>query len=358
MRIVPGTEERKEDLIMGPETVYLTGYFDRNFGDDMMMKLVVRSLPEITFLVENTVDTPLMTELNVVQKDREACSHFPKLVITGSGFMINSKEALVTELAWFLKNRHPGDYCLGCNMEPLSSLIKWFLISRKMNRFKLITCRDQFSYRWLLRNTQKPEIHCLPDILFSIPEAWIPRDDNSEMLGISLLHRGHDRENCPYYQAMAEAADEWILKTGKGVLLMAFDTGKEEDLFACRAVQALMHFSDRAETVAHTDGTEIPAAFARCEKVIGARFHSMVLALRMGIPFFPVVFRTKMQNLIQDLNYPIKGCEIDRIDETAVSRFLHEKQPLFSLETDFLSAANKHAMLLKEALHSNSLAEK
>lgn len=51
MRIVPGTEERKEDLIMGPETVYLTGYFDRNFGDDMMMKLVVRSLPEITFLV-------------------------------------------------------------------------------------------------------------------------------------------------------------------------------------------------------------------------------------------------------------------------------------------------------------------
>ena len=83
---------------MGPETVYLTGYFDRNFGDDMMMKLVVRSLPEITFLVENTVDTPLMTELNVVQKDREACSHFPKLVITGSGFMINSKEALVTEL--------------------------------------------------------------------------------------------------------------------------------------------------------------------------------------------------------------------------------------------------------------------
>ena len=31
--------------------LHLTGYFDSNFGDDMMMKLVVRSLPEITFVV-------------------------------------------------------------------------------------------------------------------------------------------------------------------------------------------------------------------------------------------------------------------------------------------------------------------
>ena len=60
---------------------------------------------------------------------------------------------------------------------------------------------------------------------------------------------------------------------------MAFDTGKEDDLFACRAVQTLMQFPDQTEIVAHTDGTEILTAFARCEKIIGARFHSVVLAL-------------------------------------------------------------------------------
>ena len=31
--------------------LHLTGYFDRNFGDDMMMKQVVRSLPEVTIAV-------------------------------------------------------------------------------------------------------------------------------------------------------------------------------------------------------------------------------------------------------------------------------------------------------------------
>ena len=338
---------------MTEKTVFLTGYFDRNFGDDMMMKLIVRQLPEVTFLVEDSVDTPLQSESNVVQKDRETCRRYPKLVVIGSGFMINTKAALKTELLWLLKGRHPGDYCLGCNMEPLDSPIKQFLISRKLNQFKLITCRDQASYRWLQQNTQKPETHYLPDILFSLPDEWLPERKSPDKLGISLMHRAGDSADCLYYRAMAEAADEWVEKTGKGVILMAFDTGKEDDLFACRAVQSLMRHPERPEIAAHRDGTEIPAAYARCEKIIGTRLHSMVLALRMGIPFFPVIFREKMWNLICDLNYPVAGCKIDRINQQAIFSFLSEPQSVFSLQADLRSAANKHALLLKAAMNED-----
>ena len=328
----------------------MTGYFDRNFGDDMMMKLVVRGLPEITFLVEETADTPLLSEPNVMQKDRETCCRFPKLVVTGSGFMINTKAALETELIWFLKGHHPGDYCLGCNMEPLDNPLKRFLIRKKLDKFKLITCRDQASYRWLCSSISKPEIHCLPDILFSLPEEWLPRRDNPEMLGISMMHRSGDREDCAYYRAMAEAADEWIQKTGKGVILMAFDTGKEDDLFACRAVQALMRFPDQTEIVAHTDGTEIPAAFARCEKIIGARFHSIVLALRMGIPVYPLVFRAKARNLLKEIQYPFPSGELDAIDLASLREFLESDQAPRSLEPDIHVHAGKHVQFLKRRL--------
>ena len=333
--------------------IHLTGYFDRNFGDDMMMKLIVRSIPEVTFLVDDTADTPLLSEPNVEQKDWGACRRFPKLVVIGSGFMINTKAALETELLWFLKGHRPGDYCLGCNMEPLNSPIKRFLISRKLNKFKLITCRDQASYRWLLQNTRKPELYCLPDILFSLPDRWLPEVKSPDKLGISMMHRTGDREDCAYYRAMAEIADAWVRKTGKGVILMAFDTGREDDLFACRAVQRLMRFSDRTEIVAHRDGTEIPAAFARCEKIIGARFHAMILAMRMGIPFFPIIFREKMRNVIQDLNYPILGCEIDRVYHDAISEFLNEKQTRFSLQIKFLSEANKHVLLFEAEINKD-----
>ena len=335
---------------MEESCIHLTGYFDRNFGDDMMMKLVVRSLPEITFLVEDTADTPLLTEPNVVQKDREICCRFPKLVVTGSGFMINTRAALKTELLWFLKGRHPGEYCLGCNMEPLDDPLKRFLISRKLNKFKLITCRDQASYRWLLQNTRKPEIHCLPDILFSLPEEWLPQVKSPNKLGISMMHRAGDREDCAYYRAMAEIADEWVRKTGKGVLLMAFDTGKEDDLFACRAVQALMQFPDRTEIVAHWDGTEIPEAFAQCKKVIAARFHATDLALRMEIAVYPLIFREKVRNLLKDIQYPFPVCDLDTIDKASLRDFLGSDQNPYPLKKDTYARASEHAQLLKQQI--------
>lgn len=134
---------------------------------------------------------------------------------------------------------------------------------------------------------------------------------------------------------------------------MAFDTGKEDDLFACQAVRSLMQFPDGAEIVAHHDGTEIPAAFARCEKIIAARFHAAVLALRMGIPFFPLIFREKMRNLVLDQNYPVSGCEIDQIDYQVASAFLNEKQTGFLLRKNYCSAANKHVLLLKAAINKD-----
>ena len=337
-------------MTMPTASFHLTGYFDRNFGDDMMMKLVVRQLPEFTFLIEDTADTPLLSEPNVLQKDHETCCGFPKLVVTGSGFMINAKAAYLTELLWFLRGHHPGDYCLGCNIEPLNDPIKQFLISRKLNKFKFITCRDQASCRWLRRNTRKPEVHCLPDILFSLPEEWIPRVGERNMLGISLMHRAGDKEDCPYYRTMAEIADEWVSKTGKDVLLMAFDTGKEDDLFACRAVQALMQHSHRAEIVAHHNGTEIPAAFARCEKIIGARFHSVVLALRMGIPLYPLIFRQKIRNLLKDIQYSFPIGDLDDIDKTALCDFISTESPSYFLEKETLARASEHTQFLKRYL--------
>ena len=314
----------------------------------MMMKLVVRSLPDITFVVEKNVDAPILNEVNVISQDREACALLPKLIVTGCGFMINNNAALKTEILWWLKGHNPGDYCLGCNIEPLDAPIKRFLISRKMNCFKLITCRDQVSYRWICQNTRRPEVHVLPDILFSFPDDWIPSGNISDKLGISLMHRAGDSENCVYYRTMAEIADEWIRETGKDVILMAFDTGMEDDLFACRAVKSLMKFSDHAEIIAHRDGTEIPAAFARCEKIIGARFHAIVLALRMEKQLYPLIFREKARNLLKDIQYPFPACDLDHIDTESLRTFLAEAQIPYHLEQDIYVRANKHAQLLKQ----------
>ena len=332
--------------------LHLTGYFDQNFGDDMMMKLVVRSLPEITFAVEDTVDSPILAESNVIIQSPQDCAVLPKLVVIGCGFMINNKDALLTELIWFLKGRSPGDFCLGCNMEPLDHPVKRFLIGRKMNKFKLITCRDRASDRWLRRYTQKPEIHRLPDLLFSIPDEWLPANEAPDKLGISLMHRPGDRDDCTYYRTMARIADKWILETGKDVILMAFDTGSENDLFACESVKALMENPRKVQIVAHHDCTEIPAAFSCCEKIIAARFHAMVLALRMGIPFYPLIFREKGRNLLKDIRFPFAFSDLDDIDSASLDAFLLQKQTPLHLEKDLHERAKEHTKLLKRHITS------
>lgn len=330
--------------------LHLTGFFDFNFGDDMMMKLVVRSLPDFGFSVEDTVHTPILDEPNVMAKNREACLELPKLIVTGCGFMINNKVALKSEILQFLRGRKAGDYCLGCNMEPLDSPLKRFLIGRKLNRFKLITCRDRVSEEWIRRNTRNPEVHCLPDLLFSIPDEWLPKVKSPDRLGISLMHRAGDREDCDYYRVMAEIADQWIQETGKGVILMAFDAGKEDDLFSCLAVKALMQYPEHVEIVVHKDCTEIPEAFARCEKIIAARFHATVLALRMGIPVYPLIFREKVRNLLKDLRYPYPASNIDDIDRDSLAAFLTEPQTPLRLEPETLAGAKEHTNLLRQWL--------
>lgn len=319
----------------------------------MMMKLVVSSLPDITFVVEDTVETPILKEPNVVPQSREDCARLPKLVVTGSGFMLNNKLAVRAELLDFLRGRHPGDYCLGCNIEPLDHPLKQFLIRRKLNRFKLITCRDQVSYRWLRDKTQKPAVHHAPDILFSIPEQWLPAVEGSGKLGISLMHRVGDQADCPYYREMAEAADGWIRQTGKSVILMAFDTGEENDLFACNAVRALMQYPDQAEIVSHSDCTEIPAAFAQCEKIIAARFHGIVLALRMGIPLYPLIFREKARNLLKDIEYPFPVSELDHIDKASLHAFLETPQMPCPLNEDIFVRAKEHTQLFIQQYERN-----
>lgn len=332
-------------------TIQLSGYFDNNFGDDYMMKIIVNSLPEIDFVIDEreTVNPVICEEHNLKIERITDKSQYPKLLVTGCGFMINSKTALFTELIYFLKQKHMGDYCLGCNIEPLGNCIKRWLIIRKLNKFRLVVCRDKKSLSWLYKYVAKPQKEYLPDILFGLPDEWLPSKKTEEKLGISLMHRAGDSNDCKYYKEMAEIADFWIESKGKGVILMAFDSGSENDVYSCECVKKLMKHSKMAEIAVHKNGREIFEAYSKCSKVIGARFHSAVLALKMGLPFFPIIYREKMKNLIGDLKYPIYGCEIEKINLKSIKKFLTDDIS-YELDENIVYASLRYKTVLKETL--------
>lgn len=332
----------------------LTGYFDNNFGDDYMLLTFIRNMPEDTFIltVKNKYTDFLLREPNVFFRKKPE-KGLPVLLIVGNGFMINSFTALMYEIKWFITKKHIADYCVGCSIEKLSSWLKEFLIKTKLSHFKMIVCRDKNSYKWLNDNLKKTKVYYLPDIIFSSKYGPDPDGPLPDKLGISLFHRSADTSDCEYYKKMAEAADYYIETTGKNVILFAFDTGSENDGFACESVKRLMRHGEKASIVCHGHNDEIINAFRECEKIIGARFHSVVLSLKMGIDFFPIICRDKMRNLLEDTGYKTSGCEVNNIDTEKIKRFLDSDKKGRVIDYDPVSLSEEYIKLFKSQFEQN-----
>ena len=328
--------------------ILLDGYFDNNFGDDYMIKIIVRCFPEWEFFIKhsNNISPVITDENNVYICENEVA--YPKLIIIGSGFMINSFASLQCEIKWFFQRKHIGDYCIGCNIEPLSNKIKEYLIKKKLQKFKMIACRDRYSYKWLKANCKETKIYYLPDILFSMPDEWICNTGDKTKLGISILHRSNDNPDCLYYRVMAQAADYWIEKTNEVVYLLAFNTGNEDDVYACQCVKSKMRHSNKAKIIKHGNKGEIIEAYSECKKIIGARFHSAVLAMKMGIDFFPVIYREKMRNLICDMSYPEAGCYIDDVKLPQIKHFIDAEEICYKLKESVTVEARQYYNIIKE----------
>lgn len=332
----------------------LNGYFDRNFGDDYMFKIVAHYLHEINFYVDaHEWEIPALSESPNVRFAPNEHHAISSVTVTGSAFMINNWAALRNELSFFLRGAMPGDYCIGCNIEPFKSPFRAFLMQEKLNKYRLITCRDRKSEAWLRKRCKKPEIHYAPDILFSMPDEWLPQKKADGLLGIAMMHCPGDQEDAQHYRTMAEMADFWVEQTGKDVLLMAFDSGKEDDVFSCNAIRKRMARPEKAHIIIHRNGTEILEAASRCEKMICARFHAAVLALRMGIPFYPLPYRDKMRNLLRDMGYPHSGSDLERIDKAGLHVFLAQQQKPHELSREIFERAKQHVQLLKAAIEKD-----
>lgn len=311
----------------------LCGYFDHNFGDDYMQRIAAYYMSEYETYIDpdnyNNVSLILLKEPNVSIRNNANQGKSQKLLVTGSGFMVNSFKALKCEIVWFLKSKHIADFCIGCNIEPFNNKISEWLVAQKLKKFKYIICRDKKSLAWVKKKCPNTKAEYMPDILFAMPKAWLPDKPYGDNLGISLINFGDDSE---YYSKMARVADYWIESTGKGVILLAFDVGLENDTSVCEKTRHLIKHKDMTEIVMHGVKGEIPWAFSRCRKIVGARFHSAVLSIKMGIDFYPIIYRQKMQNLISDISYPIKGSNINSVDLSDIKKFLDTDKVNFKLD--------------------------
>ncbi len=286
--------------------IELSGYFDKNFGDDIMHAIIVEHFPQHTFFV-NTNEREMAAHLenypNVVINGASYNADV-FLNVTGTGFMYKGKRAKAEKLINMLtvkKKKYPRSAVINCSLEPFDGFLEERFVKRDLQKYDLITCRDEASYKYLAG--QKADVSLYADIVFAKAEQ---REANGEsILGVVPVRRVYDPTNYSYYAKLAEFCDLYCEKYNSQVRIFAFDAGIENDISAALSVKKLMKYAEKAEIVIYnSDINEFLRKFRQCSFVVGSRFHSIVEAYGSGIKSVAVYDRQKVSILCNSLGIP------------------------------------------------------
>ncbi|MDD4689442.1 MAG: polysaccharide pyruvyl transferase family protein [Eubacteriales bacterium] len=290
--------------------ILLSGYFDKNIGDDIMQQMVVGAFVQHKFYV--------------YKKEREFLSHLEKydnvyinqpcdnidmlLNVIGTGFMYRGKAAKLTKLFSILtekKKKYKKSAVIDCSIEEFDISIEKRLAKYELNKYDFITCRDENSYKFIKENLPNKEVKFFEDMVFASGLEKNVQKTDENLLGVAMVRRAYSAENYDYYYELAKVCDYYIEKKQKKVLLFAFDCGQENDINAALSIKRLMKYKDMAQIVHYNScPEEFVNQMARCSFVIASRFHGMILATLLKIRSVAVYDTMKLKVLSEKYNIP------------------------------------------------------
>ncbi len=328
------------------------GYLDRNFGDDMMIRIAAYYLAKHELFIHSKRREVLepfkgTSNIHILENGSEVKFDFI-LRITGSGFFIKSKRDLFEYIVNSFKRKKTSvpKGVIGCNIGPFYNKFAKMLIMRELKEYSVITVRESFSEKYIQH--AKTKLYC-PDILFALPDEWLPSVKGEGCLGISA-YRLRFADNLDIYKKLAQCADLYIEETGKKVILFAFDIEEENDLCAAVTIKSFCKNKEMVEIAAHTDdGSTIIKNFMRCSKVVGIRFHSCILAMRLGIPFVPLMYSQKTDNVLDDAGYTGKRFYLNNFSTKELSEEIRNSSVFLPYQNS-KKQATEHFEVIKNYL--------
>lgn len=347
--------------------IYTVAYLDRNLGDDLMIRLMAKSMPQHDFYLyidKRSNMIPFMNLKNVHSTDIPFDKSFdPKkfdgvVVIGGSIFMLIRRlyaiERIRDKFPVFRKILKAGLplATVGCNLGPFRDAWCERVACRELGMSGLATVRDSKSFETMKKYGYNVKL--FPDMLFSLDIPYVPPKHREKILGISAYRSTMLGGECTdYYESMAETADCFVDKTGGGIRLFAFDCEGENDICAAYTIRRLMKNKRSCEIIVYDGDTEeFIEKFDGCSSMIATRFHSMVLAQLSGIPVLPMVYSNKMTDTLDDLNYSgvrlEYGKPIPNVDE--ITQLLLEHEKLLRLNREQLQKLSHEAAGHMDAL--------
>lgn len=346
------------------------GYFQKNLGDDLMLKSFLTESEDIYKKVYINSYTEFKTYyskfgVRVIALDsliyrviNKFLHIFTKLdlyyfltkasdfiILGGSLFMEYSEkksDKQFSNLYYAVNNCHAA-YAVGCNFGPYYTndfFAKYALLFQKC---EYVCFRDRCSYNLF---SQFSNVHYAPDIVFS--GKWDCTIDTSERYNIiisviDLKNRiGLSEKADEYEDVIANIAIKHA-KRGDSVALVAF-CEFEGDLDACIRVKNKCKNFSNIEILRYDD-LSICGKLSRADKIYATRFHSIILALYYGIICVPFLYSEKSLNALNSYCKSFKAFDIMNLSEYDFSEIV-ETDISNELVDNIIAKSDRHFAFL------------
>lgn len=337
---------------------FLYAYDKVNLGDDLFVRMIANRYPHVQFyLWSNKINKMVFKEnknIKVINKDSLYLKVLQKIrpsfiaryqeakkkkcdavIYIGGSIFIEYPTWKNIVNWWRYQSEHYPFYVIGANFGPYETDEYRREMRKIFDNMKDVCFRDKYSFQLFKECNQ---VRCAPDILFSYPIPRINKKENQVFISVINFDKKEEGKYTEYtvkYEDVIVKIVKEFLALAYSVKLVSFCKEEGDEETADRIKEKLdgIYCGDQIEIIRYNgvNGEEILYQMAVSGYVVATRFHAIVLGFVARVPVFPIVYSNKSKNLLCDMEFSGKYCELDHLDEFRFEDILYNEKEIVDL---------------------------
>ena len=354
--------------------IKISGYFQNNVGDDLMIEILMSRYPNITFwgYKENQKKSMRMLNANYISADDlykkyGKINHLLNLITlyhrkdffihcivkyienhcycavgVGGSLYAEWDSSIEERLQYEDSKRIDGKpyYILGANFGPYRNPDFFYAFKKYFQTCSVVSFRDKSSYDMF---SNLPMVQWAPDIVFNIEKGMIC-DKNTVLISVIDINESKHVDLKDYseiYYKFIGNLCETVIEREQVPVLVSFCKSEGDE----NAIVKIQNFfspliKDKVQLYLYDGDTEkMLNLFRSAHYVIATRFHAMILALKFQKPFFAISYDQKLVNVLKDMQLK-SYCEFKDLGELSIETVLSQKN---EISEDYIDEITKQA---------------
>lgn len=318
--------------------VLIRAYLNENFGDDLFVYLLCNRYPNTQFnIIGDSKYSKLTNEISnlkyiksdsafskivnklykhyQVLKKEKVCNHRDialynlyarffdeNIFVTGSYFIQNSEWCNELEdMRWYNTSPH----ILGCNFGPYSDEDFFRIHEFAFSKCSEVVFRESYSYKLF---SKLSNIDYSSDLVFGLRHEKIESFEENEYV-VSVVSLSKDNDEWlialqEQYIKLLNMIISQIISSGYNVTLMSFCSEQGDDIVIDKVLTNFSNHENVKTWYYREKGiTKSLAKLKSSKGIVASRYHAMILGFLFEKKVLPLVYSSKMTNVLNDIEY-------------------------------------------------------